>query len=261
MAGNDTIFRFGGRRFVVTGAARGIGYAIARLAAASGASVAIVDLESSRPDEAANRLCQEVENAEVISGICDVSKYEQVQAVRETLEARWGARADTLVNNAGIAFNAPAEEMPVEEWDRMLSINLSGAFYCSQVFGAPMVEARSGCIVSIASMSGIIVNRPQPQVAYNVSKAGVIMLTKSLAAEWAPHGVRVNAVAPGYIGTSLIEAWRGSDAMRDYWEGGTPLGRIGTPEEIANAVAFLASAEASYVTGATLVADGGYTLW
>ncbi len=261
MANSDAIFRFEGRRFVVTGAARGIGYAIARLVAASGGAVAILDLEAANPEEAASKLRGEVEKAEILSEICDVSSYDQVAAARSAVEARWGAHADTLVNNAGIAYNAPAEDMSVEEWDRMLKINLSGVFYCSQVFGAPMIEGGSGCIVSIASMSGLIVNRPQPQVAYNVSKAGVIMLTKSLAAEWAPHGVRVNAVAPGYIGTSLTRSFVGTDAMRDYWLAGTPLGRMGTPEEIASAVAFLASNEASFVTGATLVADGGYTLW
>jgi NAD(P)-dependent dehydrogenase (short-subunit alcohol dehydrogenase family) len=261
VADNNGIFRFDGRRFVVTGAARGIGYAIARLVASSGGAVAVLDLEAANPDAAAAKLRDEVQNAEIISQICDVSSYEQVLAARQALDAVWEAPADTLVNNAGIAYNAPAEEMTVAEWERMLSINLSGVFYCSQVFGTPMIERGSGCIVSIASMSGIIVNRPQPQVAYNVSKAGVIMLTKSLAAEWAPHGIRVNAVAPGYIHTSLVERFLGTDVLRDYWIGGTPLGRMGTPEEIANTVAFLASDQASYVTGATLVADGGYTLW
>ncbi len=165
------------------------------------------------------------------------------------------------MNNAGIFSNAPAHELAVEEWDRVLQVNLSGAFYCSQVFGASMIEARSGNIVCIASMSGLVVNRPQPQVGYNVSKAGIIMLTKSLAAEWATYGIRVNAVAPGYIRSAITENFLGTANVREYWLGGTPLGRLGSPEEVASVVVFLASDAASFVTGETVVADGGYTVW
>jgi NAD(P)-dependent dehydrogenase (short-subunit alcohol dehydrogenase family) len=251
----------GGRRVVVTGGARGIGYAISREALASGAAVALLDLEQGALDQATSALRREVKGAEVVGVVCDISSYEQVRAARRTLAPQWGGEAAVLVNNAGIVRNVPAEEMSVEDWDRVLAVNLSGYFYCSQVFGAPMVTAGSGSIVSIASMSGLIVNRPQPQVAYNVSKAGVIMLTKSLAAEWAVHGVRVNAVAPGYIRTDITERFLGTDMARDHWVGGTPLGRMGTPEEIARAVVFLASDAASFITGETLVADGGYTLW
>ena len=161
-----------------------------------GASVALLDLEQEALERAATQLREEVEGAAVHVQTCDVSSYGDVCAAREALEAGWG-RADVLVNNAGIFSNAPAAELTVEEWDRVLRVNLSGAFYCSQVFGAPMIEASAGSIVCVASMSGVVVNRPQPQIGYNVSKAGVIMLTKSLAAEWAPFGIRVNAVAPG----------------------------------------------------------------
>jgi NAD(P)-dependent dehydrogenase (short-subunit alcohol dehydrogenase family) len=253
-------FRFEGRKFVVTGGARGIGYAIARAAARSGAAVALLGLDDSGMEAAAARLTSEVDGAEVLSQVCDVSSHEEVVAAGNALEERWG-RADVLVNNAGIAHHAPAEDMTVAEWDRMLAVNLSGVFFCSQVFGRQMIAAGSGAIVNIASMSGLIVNRPQPQVAYNVAKAGVIMLTKSLAAEWASHSVRVNAVAPGYTRTDLIEHLVDSEMARDFWIGGTPMARMASPEEIADAVLFLASDAASFVTGATLVADGGYTLW
>jgi NAD(P)-dependent dehydrogenase (short-subunit alcohol dehydrogenase family) len=252
-------FRLDGRKVVVTGGAQGIGNAIARAAASSGASIAILDLEKSNAEAAAADVAREW-GVKAVGVACDVASYDQVSSARQTLEEEWG-QADTLVNNAGIAHNVAAQEMTVAEWDRMLQVNLSGVFYCSQVFGGRMIQAGSGTIVNIASMSGIIVNRPQPQAAYNVSKAGVIMLTKSLAAEWVSHGVRVNAVAPGYITTSLTRAWVGTDAMRDYWLGGTPLGRMGTPEEIADVVLFLASDASRFMVGETVVADGGYTLW
>ncbi|MGA2529605.1 MAG: glucose 1-dehydrogenase [Acidimicrobiales bacterium] len=253
-------YRFDGRKFVVTGGARGIGYAIARAAVRAGAAVALLNLDGAGVELAATRLRDEVAGAEVLTQICDVSSYEQVRAARAELEERWGP-ADVLVNNAGIAQHVPAEQMSAEDWNRMLAVNLSGPFFCSQVFGLAMIAARAGAIVNIASMSGLIVNRPQPQAAYNVSKAGVIMLTKSLAAEWAPYGVRVNAVAPGYTRTEMIEELLETDMARDYWIAGTPLKRMGDPDEIANAVLFLASPAASFVTGETLVADGGYTLW
>jgi NAD(P)-dependent dehydrogenase (short-subunit alcohol dehydrogenase family) len=124
-----------------------------------------------------------------------------------------------------------------------------------------MLAAGRGSIVNIASMSGLIVNRPQPQVAYNVSKAGVIMLTKSLAAEWAPLGVRVNAVAPGYVRTAMTAARLDTDEAKELWIGGTPIGRPGEPAEIAAAVLFLLGDAASFVAGETLVVDGGYTVW
>ena len=162
MSDNGNGFRFEGRKLAVTGGARGIGYTIARAAARAGAAVALVDIEQASLEEAATKLRSEVKGAEVLTELCDVSSYERVSATAQALQARWGL-TDTLVNNAGIAYNIAAETMSVADWDRMLAINLSGVFYCSQVFGVPMIAAGAGSIVNIASMSGIIVNRPNPR--------------------------------------------------------------------------------------------------
>lgn len=252
-------FSLEGRNVLVTGGAQGIGLAIARASLELGARVALMDLDEEALKQARDSLSPKSKE-EIAAICCDVASYLDVSTAAEQLEGSWGL-VDVLVNNAGIAYNAPAEEMSTEEWDRMIRINLSAVFYCSQIFGRRMIKARRGSIVNISSMSGLIVNRPQPQVAYNVAKAGVIMLTKSLAAEWAQYRIRVNAVAPGYINTRLISKFVGTDIMRDYWLGGTPMARLGEPHEIANVVVFLASDAASFITGETIVADGGYTLW
>jgi NAD(P)-dependent dehydrogenase (short-subunit alcohol dehydrogenase family) len=170
-------------------------------------------------------------------------------------------RIDVLVNNAGLVHNIPSEEVPDEEWLAVISVNLTGAFWCCREVGKAMLERGSGSIVNIASMSGIISNHPQPQSAYNASKAGVITLTKSLAGEWASRGIRVNSVSPGYIRTPLTELGMSKSAWSGVWLSSTPLGRLAEPHEIAPAVLYLASDAASFATGTNLVIDGGYTSW
>ena len=171
-------------------------------------------------------------------------------------------RVDILVCNAGIARSeTPAEDVTDEHWLNVIDVNLNGVFWCCRAFGKPMLAAGRGSIVNIGSMSGIIVNKPQQQAYYNASKAGVHHLTKSLAAEWGARGVRVNAVAPTYINTPLTAHAKTNEAMMVPWLDGTPMARMGEPDEIAAVVLFLASDAASLMTGSIVLADGGYTCW
>ena len=167
-------------------------------------------------------------------------------------------RIDILLNNAGVSVNKPSLELTVDEWRRGIDINLNGSFICAQAAARRMVEQSSGVIVNIASMYGVVA-APQ-RAAYCASKAGVVALTKTLAVEWAAYGIRVNAIGPGYTLTALVEEL-GKDGRLDLdaLRRRTPLGRLGTPEEIAQLALFLASDRAAFVTGHTLVADGGWT--
>ncbi|HZA44360.1 MAG TPA: SDR family oxidoreductase, partial [Rubrobacter sp.] len=190
----------------------------------------------------------------------DVTDPESVrEMVRTVVEEH--DRIDVLVNNAGVVHNIPSEEVPDEEWRKVLSVNLDGVFWCCREVGKAMLERGAGSIVNVASMSGMVSNHPQPQAAYNASKAGVITLTKSLAGEWASRGIRVNCVSPGYIRTPLTELGMSKSEWAEVWLSSTPMGRLAEPYEIAPAVLFLASDAASYATGTNLVVDGGYTSW
>ena len=166
------------------------------------------------------------------------------------------------MNNAGVAkSDVRAEDTSDEHWAFHMKVNVDGVFYCCREFGRNMLAAGKGSIVNIGSMSGFIVNKPQPQSFYNASKAAVHHLTKSLAAEWGQRGVRVNAVAPTYIETPLTKFGMENKAMADVWLEMTPMGRVGQPEEIASTVLFLASDASSLLTGSIVLADGGYTCW
>jgi NAD(P)-dependent dehydrogenase (short-subunit alcohol dehydrogenase family) len=191
----------------------------------------------------------------------DVTNSAQVDAAAARV-LKDKARVDILVCNAGIARSeTAAEDLTDEHWLNVIDVNLNGLFWCCRAFGRPMLEAGRGSVVNIGSMSGFIVNKPQPQAQYNASKAGVHHLTKSLAAEWSPRGVRVNAVAPTYINTPLTAYAKNNKEMFDAWIDGTPMARMGEPDEIASVVLFLASDAASLMTGSIVLADGGYTCW
>jgi len=254
-----TLFDLTDRIALVTGAGRGIGREIARTLASAGAHIAIAEFDAANAQDAAQEIAGMGREAFAVQ--TDVRHSASVEAAVAAVLDKFG-RIDILVNNAGIARHIPSEEMSDDAWHEMIGINLDGVFWCCRAVGQHMLARGSGAMVNIASMSGSIVNKPQPQAAYNVSKAGVIMLTKSLAAEWAARGVRVNSVSPGYIASEMtrhaVETYTDWAAI---WNEMTPLGHMGQPTDVAHAVWYLVSDAARFATGTDLIVDGGYTAW
>ena len=248
------LFDVAERKALVTGAGRGIGRVLALALAEAGCDVSILvrNLKDAEP------VLKEIERSgrKGIAVQADVRKKGQVdKAFADTVQQL--GRLDICVNNAGISMQKPAEEMPEEDWDSILDTNMKGVFLCCQAAARTMIPQKQGSIINIASLSGSAVNVPQKQAVYNTSKAGVVMLTKSVAVEWAQYGIRVNSISPGYIKTEMTLA--GMSHFFPAWESLTPMGRLGEPEELRGAVLFLASDASSYVTGHDLVIDGGYT--
>lgn len=225
----------------------------------AGARVVIAEIDPKTAGDAASEL--EAAGREAVALQADVGDLASVENMVAEAASTFG-RIDILVNNAALApANKPLLEDEPENWLRSMKVNLDGVMWCSRAVAPRMIEQGAGAIVNIASMSGLIVNRPQPQADYNASKAAVIHLTKSLAAEWAEFGVRVNAVSPGYVGTEMTKKGSARPGWGDTWIVSTPMRRMGTPREVANAVWYLASDAASFCTGTNLVVDGGYTVW
>ncbi len=252
-------FDLSGRVAVVTGAGQGIGREIARVLAKAGADVVVAEFNEKTGKDAVRELKSLGSNSFFVEVNVSVSS-----SVRNMTEAVYKKvkKVDILVNNAGVAGNYPAEETTDKEWRRVMGINLDGVFFCCRDIGKRMLERGFGSIVNIASMSGHIVNDPQPQAPYNISKAGVIMLTKSFALEWAKRGVRVNSVSPGYIGTDLVKGVLDLNPVwKERWTSMTPMGHLGEPNDVANAVWYLASDASKFATGTDLIVDGGYTSW
>jgi NAD(P)-dependent dehydrogenase (short-subunit alcohol dehydrogenase family) len=248
------VSRLDGRVAVVTGSTRGLGRTFALALAEAGADIVIIGRDSAAADAVAAEVRSLGRRALIL--IADVTKRSDVQHILSSTLAAFG-RVDVLVNNAGTCIHKPALEVTDDEWHEVMSVNVDGVWICSQVFGAQFVAQGKGSIVNIGSMSGEIVNRPQFQPAYNASKAAVHHLTRSLAAEWGPLGVRVNALAPGYMRTDMAPV--DAPEFRRHWIEDAPLGRVGEPHELGPAIVFLASDASSFMTGSVLTIDGGYT--
>lgn len=249
--------RLDGKKGFVTGGARGIGKSTATAFAEAGADVAIIDVDFAEAEKTAADIAGET-GRKVIAIKTDCTDPKQVEDMVLQVTKELGG-LDFCHNNAGICINVPAEEMTFEQWNKVINVNLNGIFLTDIAAGKYMLAHGGGSIINTASMSAHIVNVPQPQCAYNASKAAVIQLTKSLAIEWAKRGVRVNSLSPGYIGTELTLNSPTLIPLIEKWNEMAPLGRMGKPEELAAICVYLAGDASSFTTGADFVVDGAFT--
>jgi NAD(P)-dependent dehydrogenase (short-subunit alcohol dehydrogenase family) len=250
-------FRLDDQVALVTGASSGIGRAIAVGLAEAGADVGCVDLPGS---DLPGTLAQiEAAGRRAVAAPADVTDADSIGAAVDTVESELGPLR-LAVNSAGIANAAPAEKMPLEQFQKVLDVNVTGVFLSAQAEGRALLRNGGGAVVNIASMSGTIVNRDLLQVHYNASKAAVIHMSKSLAMEWVGRGVRVNSISPGYTATPMNLRPEVAEQVKRF-EADTPLARMATPEEMVGPTVFLLSDAASFCTGVDLIVDGGFVCW
>jgi len=254
-----TLFDLTGRTALVTGAGSGIGQRLAAGLAEQGADVSCLDLASQEEGLSATLDAIGGLQRTAISLIADVTDPSAVDRAMAEHTERLGA-LDIAVNCAGINSSSPAEDMTDELWGRLIDTNLTGVFVCCRAEGKVMLDRGQGSIINIASMSATIANRGLQQAHYNASKAGVKHLTASLALEWGRRGVRVNSISPGYIATAMTSGPEWEERMTQFADD-TPMGRVGTPDDLVGPTVFLASDAASFTTGADLLIDGGFTKW
>jgi NAD(P)-dependent dehydrogenase (short-subunit alcohol dehydrogenase family) len=254
-------FRLDGRTALVTGGGQGIGRGYAHALGEAGANVAIVDRVAERAEEVAHELAEK--GIESIAIVADVTDEAQVAAMVATVVDKWG-KLTIGVNNAGIALWQEAEATKSDEWRKLIDVNLTGVFLCAQAEARVMLQEGYGKIINTASMSGHIVNTPQNQSAYNASKAAVIHLTRSLAAEWAPNDICVNSISPGYTRTKLVDDLLETpegQRMGPEWMRLTPMNRMAEVTDLQGAIVYLAAPASDFMTGHDMVIDGGYCAW
>ena len=254
-------FSLAGKTALVTGGGSGIGRSFCRALGEAGAKVAVVDIDETTAAEAAAEL--ESQGITAIGVRCDVTAEAEVTAAVNRVASEWG-RLTIAFNNAGIAMWQGSLDMTLDQWRKMMAINLEAVYLCAREEAKVMSRVGYGKIINTASMSAHIVNTPQKQAAYNTSKAGVLHLTRSLAAEWAPKGIRVNSISPGYTKTPLVaevlETPEGK-SMLPKWLEKIPMARLAVPEDLQGAAVFLAGEASDYMTGSDILIDGGYCTW
>lgn len=254
-------FNLEGEVALITGGAQGIGKSFAHTLGEAGAKIIIADIQKEKGDSLVDELFGKGMDAFFIES--DISKRENIRVMIEEAVKRWG-KLTIAINNAGVGGWANAEDMTEDHWDHILNINLRSLMFCCQFEAKAMIPQGYGKIINMSSVSAHVVLRPQNQAAYNVSKAGVFHLTRTLAGEWAKYGIRVNSLSPGYTRTEMLENLLETDdgkKLVSFWSEQIPLGRLASLEDLQGAILFLASGASDYMTGADIVIDGGYSVW